>query len=107
MASFRFADQAIELQAGGYVGYLLGANVTTSGDLGSGSNTLDRSNFNSMDAGLVLGAAFNAGPAQIGARYEFGLSQIANSDDAKFLLGDAKNSCIQVYVAVGVPGERK
>lgn len=101
MAAFRFADNAFELQAGGYAAYLLSASVTTSGDLGDGSDELDRDNFNSIDAGLVGGIAFNAGPIQVGARYLYGLSTLANSDGAELLLGDAKNSCAQVYIAFG------
>ncbi len=103
MIAFRFGDQAIELQAGGYAAYLMSANANTEGDLGSGSEELDKDNFNSFDAGLVGGVAFNAGVIQIGARYEYGLMTIADSDGAKLLLGDAKNACAQLYIAVGMP----
>lgn len=102
MACFRFADNALELQAGGYAGYLLSADVSTDGDLGSGNDAIDTDKLNKFDAGLVGGVAFNAGPAQLGVRYEYGLTRIADSDEADFLLGDAKNSCAQVYVAFGV-----
>ena len=44
-----------------------------------------------------------AGVIQIGARYEHGLMTIADSDGAKLLLGDAKNACAQLYIAVGMP----
>jgi len=98
MASLRLADGEFELQAGGYVGYLLGSSVSTSGDLGSSSDELSKDKFNSMDVGLVGGAVFNAGALQIGARYAYGLSPIADSNEADFLLGDAKNSCVQVFV---------
>ena len=107
LASFRFAEQMLELQVGGYVGYLVGANVSTSGDLGTDNEDLDLDNFNTMDAGLAGGVAVNAGPVQIGARYEYGLTEIAKSDEADLLLGSAKNSCLQVYIAVGMPGEGK
>lgn len=103
LISFRFADQAFELQAGGYAAYLLSANANTEGDLGSGSEELDRDNFSSMDAGLVGGLAFNAGSMQVGARYEYGLMTIADSDAADRVLGDAKNACAQIYLAVGIP----
>ncbi len=107
LASFRFADQMLELQVGGYAGYLLSADATTSGDLGTDSEDLDIDNFNTMDAGLAVGFAVNAGPAQFGARYEYGLVELAKSDAAYLLLGSAKNSCFQVYIAVGMPGEGK
>lgn len=105
LACFRLADNAVELQVGGYAGYLLSSQVTSEGDLGNGSDTIDTDKLNQMDAGLVGGVAFNAGPAQIGVRYEYGLARIANSDEADLLLGDAKNSCAQVYVAFGIPGK--
>lgn len=101
MAAFRFANNAVEVHAGGYAAYLLNASVSTSGDLGNGSDDLGRDNFNAMDAGLLGGIAFNAGPIQVGARYLYGLTTLANSDGANALLGDAKNSCAQVYIAFG------
>ncbi len=103
LVAFRFADQLVEFQVGGYVGYLVNANVTTDGDLGNGTNELDKDNFNSVDAGLAFGVAVNTGPAQIGVRYEHGLTEVASSDNAKLLLGDAKNACVQFYIAFGIP----
>jgi hypothetical protein len=103
MVSFRIADGAFEVQAGGYAAYLVNVNVTSNGDFGDGSDDLDKDNFNTVDAGLVGGLAFNSGPVQVGVRYDYGLTEIADSDDAKFLLGNAKNSCAQLYVALGMP----
>ena len=107
MAAFRFADNAVELQIGGYAAYLLSSDVITDGDLGSGSDEIDSDKLKKADVGLVGGVAFNAGPAQLGARYEYGLSSISDSDEAEFLLGDAKNSCFQVYIALGMPGGKE
>ena len=100
MASFR-AGKAFEIQAGGYAGILVSSSLTSSGDLGSHADDLDKGNFNSLDYGLVGGIALNAEAFQIGVRYNYGLSQLANSDAAKFILGDAKNSFAQVYLAFG------
>lgn len=105
LACFRFAGNALELQVGGYGAYLLSSDVSTSGDLGSSGGSVDLDNLARIDAGLAGGLAFNAGPAQVGARYTLGLMPIADSDGADLLLGDAKNSCVQVYVAFGMPGE--
>lgn len=101
---FRLGD-AIELHAGGYAGLLLASDVSTSGDLGSDSEDLDKDNFNSMDYGLVGGLGVNLGPVQIGARYNYGLAQLAKSDGAELVLGDAKNSVGQLYIAFGLGGE--
>lgn len=104
LACFRFADNTMEVQVGGYGAYLLSSNVSTEGDLGSSSDEVDVDKLNRVDAGLAGGLAFNAGPAQIGARYSLGLIELQDSDEAEFLLGDAKNSCLQVYVAFGITG---
>lgn len=101
---FRLAD-ALELHAGGYVGYLLASDVSTSGDLGSGTEELDTDHFHPLDFGLLGGVGINLGPAQIGARYGYGLSELAESEAAEFLLGDAKNAVGQVYIAFGLSGE--
>lgn len=103
LLAFRLGEGAAELQAGIYGAYLLNANVSTDGDLGDGSEELDRDNFNSTDFGLAGGVAFNAGAAQIGARVLYGLTEIASSDEAELLLEDAKNVCGQVYIAIGIP----
>lgn len=105
MASFRFGP-LFELQAGAYAAYLLSSDISTEGDLGSGSEELDRDNFQSVDIGLVAGAAVNVGPAQIGARYDYGLSHLADSDGAELVLGDARNACFQVYVGIGLMNTR-
>lgn len=103
MLSLRVAD-VLELQAGGYVGFLMNAQVTTSGDLGNGQEELDRDNFNSLDYGVLAGVAVNAGPLQVGARYNLGLAELSNSDGADLVLGDAKHAFGQVFVAVGLQG---
>ncbi len=100
MVSFR-AGEALEFQGGLYAGLLMSANLSSSGDLGTSSDDLDKDNFNALDYGLVGGVAFNAGAIQVGARYNFGLSKLANSDEAELILGDAKNAYAQLYVAFG------
>lgn len=103
LVSFRAAG-IVDFQLGGYAGYLLNARVSTSGDLGSASDELDKDNFRSVDFGIAGGVGFNAGPAQIGLRYHHGLTKVADSDAANTVLGDATNRCLQAYVALGIPG---
>lgn len=91
--------KSVDLHAGTYFAYLLSSNVTTEGTFGSGSNTLDNDNFNALDYGLSAGIGFNFGPAQIGARYNYGLNKIAKSDAANNAIGNSKNSFGQVYIA--------
>ena len=101
LAVFKRGESA-EIHIGPYFSYLLGANIDTEGDLGGTNEELDRDNFKPFDFGLSGGFGLNFGAVQIGARYNYGLSEIADSDAADLLLGDAKNSCAQVYVALNL-----
>lgn len=98
LAVFKLGDVA-EIHAGGYGSYLLGANVSYSGDIANGGENLDRDNFKTFDYGLVGGLGLNFGDVQVGTRYNYGLVKIAKTDNAKTFLGDSKNSVAQVYVA--------
>ena len=98
LAVFKLGNAA-EIHAGAYWAYLVGANIDTDGDLGDGFRQLDRDNFDNWDYGLVGGVGFNFGDIQVGARYNYGLNEIARSDGAKRILGNTKNSLGQIYVA--------
>jgi hypothetical protein len=92
--------RAAEIHAGAYWAYLVGANIDTDGDISDDFRRVDRDNFEDWDYGLVGGLGFNLGEgAQLGARYNYGLKEIANSRGARAMLGDAKNSMLQVYIA--------
>jgi hypothetical protein len=97
LAVFKLGDAA-EIHVGPYFGYLLNANVDVDGDI-DGEDDIDRDNFKSWDYGLSAGVGFNVGPVQIGARYNYGLQKIADSDLADDILGDSKNSNAQVFVS--------
>jgi Outer membrane protein beta-barrel domain len=90
LATFKLG-QAVELQAGPYVSYLLNSNLTSNGDFGTGRGAINRDNFNKVDYGIAGGLNIYFGKAFIGARYEQGLQRIANSGAAQTLLGNAKN----------------
>jgi hypothetical protein len=98
---------AAEIHAGAYWAYLVGANIDTDGDLGDGFVQLDRDNFDDWDYGLVGGVGFNLGAVQIGARYNYGLNTIARSAGAKSMLGSAKNSLGQIYLALDLAGHHQ
>jgi len=93
---------AVDLHVGGYGGYLLGANISYDGELADGTDEIDKDNLKSWDYGLVGGVGVNFGAMQVGARYNYGLVKLANSDAADFLLGDSKNSCAQLYIAINL-----
>lgn len=90
LATFKLG-QAVELQAGPYVSYLLNSNINSNGDFGTGSSAINRDNFNKVDYGIAGGLNIYFGKTFVGARYEQGLQRIANSGVASTLLGNAKN----------------
>lgn len=92
----------VDLQGGAYGGFLLGASTSTDGDFGDGYEELDRDNFNSFDYGLAVGLTFNFDVISLGARYNYGLNEVAKSDAAQLFLGDSKNSVGQVFIALNL-----
>ncbi|KYG84419.1 hypothetical protein AWW67_04735 [Roseivirga seohaensis] len=96
------AGDALDISFGPYVSYLISANVTTEGDFGNSFSEIDRDQLNAFDFGLSGGLGLNFGNTELGARYNLGLSEIADSDNARTILGDAKNSVIQFYIALGL-----
>lgn len=105
LAVFKLGDAA-EIHIGPYVSYLLNSNISYSGDLGNGSDEIDRDHLRPFDFGLAGGVGLNFGPMQVGARYNLGLTEIADSDVARTLIGDAKNSNAQLYVAFNLNQNR-
>jgi hypothetical protein len=102
-----FKIGAVDLHVGGYGSYLLDANVRYDGDLADGTDEIDKDNLKSWDYGLLAGVGVNFGAMQIGARYNYGLAKIADSNGARKLLGDSKNSCAQLFVAFNLNAEPK
>jgi len=92
----------VDLNFGGYAGYLLNASVSTEGDFGDGYEKIDRDNFKSMDYGLAGGLALNLNAISVGVRYNYGLRKIADSDAADFFLGNSKNGVGQVYLGLNL-----
>jgi hypothetical protein len=93
--------RAAEIHAGPYWSYLLRAEIkNNNGDVNNEFSTVDRDNFDDWDYGLVGGIGFNLGKsAQLGARYNYGLNEIADSPGAKRVFGNAKNQVAQLYLA--------
>jgi hypothetical protein len=89
---------AIDIHAGPYVGVLLRSDVTFDGTF-EGVAELDRDHFQNVDAGVVAGLTLNLGNIRLGARYNLGLRDIADTDLARTLLGDSKNQYAQVFIA--------
>jgi len=93
---------ALQIEAGPYVGFLANSSFETEGDLGDFDSDIDNDSFKNLDYGLTGGLAVNLGALQVGARYMHGLQEIQDSDGAELFLGDAKNRVIQVYGALRI-----
>jgi hypothetical protein len=91
--------ESVEFHAGGYASYLVGANISYDGDFANGEDEIDRDHLKQYDLGLAGGVGVNFGAIQVGARYNYGLVELADSDAARTLIGDSKNSCAQLFVA--------
>jgi hypothetical protein len=105
LAVFKLGEDA-EIHVGPYISYLLGANISHDGDLGSGADDIDRDHLNSFDYGLSGGFGLNFGAIQVGARYNYGLAKLEDSEAAELLIGNAKNSVAQLYVALNLNSDR-
>jgi hypothetical protein len=94
--------KVLELQGGGYLAYMVLSEVSSKGDLGEGFADPADGKFNGFDYGLVGGAAINLGLGQVGVRYEHGLNELANNQSARDVLGNAKTSTLQAYLAIAL-----
>jgi len=92
------------LHLGGYAAYLVNSNiknVDNNGNLESATE-LNTSDFNRWDFGLVGGAAFDIENVTIGARYNYGLSEIGKSGSVSGdLTKGMKNAGFSFYVGFG------
>ena len=94
----------LNFQVGPYVSYLVKANADTDADVFDAidvdsDDELDRDNFHSFDYGVTAGLGFDLDPIIVGINYDLGLNPVAKDDEAaRDIIGDAKNTNIQVYM---------
>ncbi|MEZ4787022.1 MAG: porin family protein [Flavobacterium haoranii] len=86
------------LHAGPYVAYLLNAKTDVVDENGDNVESFeyDTDDFNKLDFGLSAGLGFDFNNFGIGARYNYGLSEIDKDNNAN----GAKNSAFNLYVAL-------
>ena len=104
LAVFKLGESA-EIHVGPYASYLLNANISYSGDIANGDDGIDKDHLKSYDYGLVGGFGLNFGQLQVGARYNYGLVKIADSNTAETFIGDSKNSVAQLYLSLNLRTE--
>jgi Outer membrane protein beta-barrel domain len=88
-----------EIHLGGYASYLLSASILYDPNITSDITRISKDDLKTYDYGVSGGLGINFGKFQIGARYNFGLVRLAESDAAKVLLGEAKISNAQLYTS--------
>jgi hypothetical protein len=92
------------LHLGGYAAYLVNANIKNVDNNGNlqGATELNTGDFNRWDFGLAGGAGFDIGNVTIGARYNYGLSQIGKSGSPSGdLTKGMKNAGFSFYLGFG------
>ncbi|MHA4806704.1 porin family protein [Flavitalea flava] len=100
VAVFNIAKN-FNLHAGGYAAYLVSANVKDVSNDGSinGAADLKADNFKRFDFGLVGGLSVDVQNFTIGARYNYGLSNIGKSGSLSGdLTKNSKNAGVSVFV---------
>jgi Outer membrane protein beta-barrel domain len=92
------------IHGGGYAAYLAYADIKDVNNNGNinGITDLNENNFNRWDFGLAGGVAFDIENFTLGARYNYGLSDIGKSGNlSSTVLGNAKNNGLSIYVGFG------
>ena len=92
------------IHLGGYGAYLTNANVKDVNNNGTiqSITDLNANDFNRWDFGLAGGLGFDIENFTIGARYNYGLTDIGKSGNlTSTALGNAKNNGLAIYVGFG------
>jgi hypothetical protein len=102
---FNLSDD-FNFHVGPYAAFLLNAKVNSDVSVLSIINVdneedLDRDNFNLFDYGLSGGLGFSYEKLELGFNYGLGLQRVVKEDELlDLLLGDSRNSVIQIYLAL-------
>ncbi|WP_366183947.1 porin family protein [Flavobacterium ovatum] len=95
----------ISVHAGPYFAYLLDAKTINKSDSGSYNfeDNINNDNFNKIDVGLSAGIGLDFDAIGIGARYNYGLTNVGkerNSGGTTYTLPDGKNSNVSLYMTL-------
>lgn len=95
----------LNIHAGPYFAYLIDAEVKNDSDSGifDFEESYDNDDFNKFDMGLAAGIGFDFNSFGIGARYNYGLSNVGKERTVlgqTYTIPDAKNSNISLYLSL-------
>jgi hypothetical protein len=96
--------ERFNVQVGPYVSYLANTNIKNMEDdlTIQGVQELDEKSFNRVDYGIAAGLGFDLDGFIIGARYNYGLNEVADSGQlAGQYLNNSKNSVATLFVGFG------
>jgi len=90
----------LNIHVGPYVGYLTDANIKNVSSDGTVNNVtnLKADDFYRFDYGLAGGLGFDIDNFTMGARYNYGMSEIGHNSNAGAYTGNAKNSAFTLYI---------
>lgn len=91
-----------EIHLGPYFGFTSKTRIEQTGLGADNESEFDKDFLKSLDYGLIAGVAVNFGLLNVGARYNFGLQKIENSEIAEIFIGDAINRNFQIYGAIRI-----
>ena len=91
-----------EVHLGAYASYLLNAKIAYSSVLPTIFYKITDDDLKSFDYGLIAGLGINVGKAQVGVRYNFGLSKIANTNSAELVLGNSRIISASLYISINL-----
>ncbi|MFA0961513.1 porin family protein [Roseivirga sp. BDSF3-8] len=90
-------------EAGPYAGCLIRGRMRVEpGGLDDPVPLLSDHDFRRIDYGIAAGLGFRFGQLMIGARYYYGLADVARSATARSMLDSGRNRGIQLTIGVGI-----
>lgn len=99
------ATRFVNFQFGPYISYLIDNKVTNKANVNlyNFEKNINTSNYNPIDAGVVLGAGVSVGSTSMGARYNLGLTKIGKPKTflgTAYTIPNSSNAVVNFFLAV-------
>lgn len=97
----------VNIHVGPYVAFLISGKVTNESNVNifDFDEALDKDDYNTLDAGLAVGAGLDFKAVSLGVRYNHGLTKVGKERDffgTSYTFPDATNGVISLYIALGL-----
>ncbi|MFA6128570.1 MAG: porin family protein [Bacteroidales bacterium] len=95
------------IHLGPYASYMISGVVTNESNVNlfNFEQNIDTNDYNKFEAGLALGAGIDLGPFSLGARYNYGLTNVGKERTflgIAYTVPDASNRVLNIYVSVSL-----